>query len=317
MHVTIHPDSPIAIHDQLVTQISLLIAAGVLPPGERLPSVRALSMRLGVHRNTIQAAYRAVADLGLVVPQVGSGVRVADTSAPSPHNAWSEGVALRHLVGQFLSDARRHGFDDSTILEAISSALRPPDVQRIVVVDPHADVHPLHRQELAPWFTCPLDVMTFEQVTAQLDSLGDAVLLTSAYHAAILRQIIGEQFPLVVMTVNAADDVLPHVRQLPLGARLGLVSVSETLLRMAGEVLAGLKRDDLDLIPITADNTAGIRTVATKADLVLVDSVCAASVTALATKPVRIFPLIPDAAIQALMQHLPLESLIRPQAQTP
>jgi DNA-binding transcriptional regulator YhcF (GntR family) len=308
MHVTIHPDSPIPIHDQLVTQISLLIAAGILPPGARLPSVRALSMRLGVHRNTVQAAYKAMADLGLVVPQVGSGVRVADTSAPRPLTAWSEGVALRHLVGQFLSDARRHGFDDQAILDTVSSALRPPDVRRIVVVDPHADVHPLYRQELTPWFTCSLDVMTFDQVAAQQDTLGDAVLLTSAYHAVILRQTVGERFPLVVMTVNAAEAVLDRVRQLPPGAMLGMVSVSATLLRMAGEVLASLQRDDLDLVPITADNATGIRTVATRADLVLVDSVCAAVVTAQATKPVQVFPLIPGTSIQALMQHLPPET---------
>lgn len=311
MHVTVDPASPIPIHDQLVTQVSLLVAAGVLKPGERLPSVRALSQRLGVHRNTIQAAYKAVADLGLVVPQVGSGVRVADVTAP-PQNAWRDGVALRHLVGRFLSEARRHGFADGAILDAVAGALRPPDVRRLVVVDPHVDVHPLYRQELAPWFTCPLDVLTLDEVTARQDTLDDAVLLTSGYHAAILRRVVGDRLPVVVMTVNAADEALDQIRQLPQGARLGLVSVSETLLRMAGDVLAGLHRDDLDLIPITADNAAGIRTVAAKADLVLVDSVCAAAVTAQATKPVQVFPLIPETSIQALMQHLPLESLQSP-----
>jgi GntR family transcriptional regulator len=313
MSITIHPDSPIPIHDQLVTQISLLVAAGILAPGSRLPSVRALSMRLGVHRNTIQAAYRAVADLGLVIPQVGSGVRVADTAAPPA--VWRDGVALRHLVAQFLGEARRHGFSDEAILDAMQSALRPPDVRRIVVVDPHPDVHPLYRQELAPWFTCPLDVITLDEAAQHTASLGDAVLLTSAYHVAPLRQIIGNDLPLVVMTVNAAAETLARVKVLPQGARLGLVSVSSTLLRMAGELLAGLQRDDLDLVPITADNAAGIRTVATKTDLVLVDSVCAAAVKAEATRPVLVFPLIAETSIQALMQHLPLAALWRPAAE--
>ena len=84
MQVAINPDSPIPLHDQLVTQLSLSIAAGLLPQGHRLPSVRALSQRLGVHRNTVLAAYREMAELGLVVTQVGSGVRVADQRAATP-----------------------------------------------------------------------------------------------------------------------------------------------------------------------------------------------------------------------------------------
>jgi hypothetical protein len=268
-------------------------------------------MRLGIHRNTVQAAYRAMADLGLVIPLVGSGVRVADTAAPAPNQTWSGGVTLKHLVGQFLNEVRRHGFDDGMILEAVTSALRPPDVARIVVADPHADVHPLYRQELAPWFACPLDVLTLDQIAAQTEALRDAVLLTSAYHVAPLRALVGDRLPIVVMSVNAADTVLARIRTLPPGARLGLVSVSATLLRMAAEIIAGLQRDDLDVVPLTADNRAGIRTAATRFDLVLVDSVCAAAVQAIASKPVHVFPLIPETSIQALMQHLPLESLRR------
>ena len=45
------------IHEQVSAQIVFLIGTGRWAPGTDLPSVRALSQRLGVHRNTITQAY--------------------------------------------------------------------------------------------------------------------------------------------------------------------------------------------------------------------------------------------------------------------
>lgn len=52
------------------------IAAGVLPPGERLPNETLLALRFGVHRHTVRQALQALAREGFVQVRQGSGTYV-------------------------------------------------------------------------------------------------------------------------------------------------------------------------------------------------------------------------------------------------
>lgn len=65
------------LHHQLRTQLALQIRAGVLAGGARLPTVRALALRLKLNRNTVQKVYAALHRAGLLVTRVGSGTVVA------------------------------------------------------------------------------------------------------------------------------------------------------------------------------------------------------------------------------------------------
>ena len=69
--------SRIPVYEQIVQQTEELLLAGVLQPGDAMPSVRSLSVELGVNPNTIQKAHselerRAVT---LSVPGRGSFLR--------------------------------------------------------------------------------------------------------------------------------------------------------------------------------------------------------------------------------------------------
>lgn len=57
------------------------IERGELLPGTLLPSVRAVAVDLGVNRNTVVAAYRQLAQAGLVEARGRGGTRVADRTA--------------------------------------------------------------------------------------------------------------------------------------------------------------------------------------------------------------------------------------------
>jgi GntR family transcriptional regulator/MocR family aminotransferase len=63
------------------------IAVGGLPNGARLASSRALARELGVSRNTVVAAYEALAADGLLVTRHGSGTRVRAPRNPEKLNA--------------------------------------------------------------------------------------------------------------------------------------------------------------------------------------------------------------------------------------
>jgi GntR family transcriptional regulator/MocR family aminotransferase len=78
---------PETLRSQLLRTLRRAILSGTLPPHAHLPSTRALAQRLGVSRNTVLAAYEALASEGLVVGRAGSGTRVADgakDAGPTP-----------------------------------------------------------------------------------------------------------------------------------------------------------------------------------------------------------------------------------------
>lgn len=70
----------------VIRQIELLILRGILRPGERLPSERELSDKLGVSRPSLRDAIAELQDRGLLTSRAGAGIFVADVlgSAFSP-----------------------------------------------------------------------------------------------------------------------------------------------------------------------------------------------------------------------------------------
>jgi GntR family transcriptional repressor for pyruvate dehydrogenase complex len=70
----------------VVRQIEQLILRGILRPGERLPSERELSERLGVSRPSLREAVAELQSRGLLATRAGAGIYVADVlgSAFSP-----------------------------------------------------------------------------------------------------------------------------------------------------------------------------------------------------------------------------------------
>jgi GntR family transcriptional repressor for pyruvate dehydrogenase complex len=72
------PILPEKISQTVVRQIEQLILRGILKPGERLPSERELSERLGVSRPSLREALAELQDSGLLTSRAGSGVFVGD-----------------------------------------------------------------------------------------------------------------------------------------------------------------------------------------------------------------------------------------------
>lgn len=65
------------IYEQIVDKFQKLILSGVLPPHERMPSVRNLAMELSINPNTIQKAYERLEQKGFIYTVKGKGGFVA------------------------------------------------------------------------------------------------------------------------------------------------------------------------------------------------------------------------------------------------
>ena len=66
MTLEVDPSSPIPPYEQLRQQITALVLANALAPGDRLPSIRQLANDLGIAGGTVARAYRELESDGVV-----------------------------------------------------------------------------------------------------------------------------------------------------------------------------------------------------------------------------------------------------------
>ena len=71
------------LHEQVAAQIRRAIADGEAAPGDRLPPAGDLASVIGVNRNTVLRALRALRDEGLLEFRRGRGISVAGTRSRS------------------------------------------------------------------------------------------------------------------------------------------------------------------------------------------------------------------------------------------
>lgn len=83
MLLTLESSDPRPLYQQIAGALRLAIADGRLSPGERLPAGRDLADSAGVTLETVQRAYRLLAEEGLVSARVGRGTVVASGIDPS------------------------------------------------------------------------------------------------------------------------------------------------------------------------------------------------------------------------------------------
>ena len=109
----IDPPDPVADQppfDQLRSQIARRAASGDLPPGSKLPTVRALAAELGLAANTVARAYRELEADGVVVTEGRRGTFVTTTEAGSSVDARAaaeEYVGVTRRLGLSRAEATR------------------------------------------------------------------------------------------------------------------------------------------------------------------------------------------------------------------
>ena len=87
------------VYEQIIEGIEKNILMGVYPEGSVLPSLRELSVTLGINPNTIQKSYSELIRRGVIVPSPGSGTYVAPEAKARIREAAAEKLSrLEELV---------------------------------------------------------------------------------------------------------------------------------------------------------------------------------------------------------------------------
>jgi len=104
-------DGPLPLHERLAASVRRAIADGAVAPGDALPTALQVADALGVHRNTVLRAYRALRDEGTIELRAGRGASV--------RRAARAGDLLRAEIDALLRAAAREGIDPDETAELV------------------------------------------------------------------------------------------------------------------------------------------------------------------------------------------------------
>ena len=109
-----------AVYEQIVQQVERYVLTGVLKGGDKVPSVRSMSLQLGVNPNTVQRAYTELERGGVLITAPGRGAFVSEEGVKLLGERRREMslTELKHL----LAELRLAGMEKSEVLQFIEDA---------------------------------------------------------------------------------------------------------------------------------------------------------------------------------------------------
>jgi GntR family transcriptional regulator len=121
MDISVLVSSPEPVYEQIVRQVQAGITAGLLQPGDALPTVRQLANDLELNRNTVARAYKLLEDQGVILTAGRKGTFVRDDAAREVGRFKSDqaGRQVRELV----SALRGTGLNGAEISALFKDAL--------------------------------------------------------------------------------------------------------------------------------------------------------------------------------------------------
>jgi len=112
--IEIRPGRPI--YEQIVYAVKRAVARGSLQPGDRFPSVRALSQALSVNPNTVQKAVAELTSQSVLEVHSGQGCFVAEGEIPSKRDGVRK---LAPLLERIVVEASRLGLSEGDLRKAL------------------------------------------------------------------------------------------------------------------------------------------------------------------------------------------------------
>ena len=122
LDIAVDVGSPVPPYEQIRGQVAAYVSSGLLAPGTRLPTLRALAADLGVAVGTVGRAYAELEAAGMVTSRRRTGTVVAgqpgERATPPP-----EQRELRAAAAELAARGREAGVDVETVIGLVRAAL--------------------------------------------------------------------------------------------------------------------------------------------------------------------------------------------------
>lgn len=121
--VEIRKESGIPLYVQLAEEIRLLVHRGELRPGDQMPTVRELSVALGINANTVARVYRDLQREGLLALKRGVGTFVTEAKAGAAIGKKAY-EAIERKAAELVELSRRAGLGPGEISRLIEALMK-------------------------------------------------------------------------------------------------------------------------------------------------------------------------------------------------
>lgn len=238
MRLWLSKNSAASLREQLATQLTLGILSGDLKAGEKLPSVRELARRYGVHANTVSAAYRDLDARGWVELRKGSGLYVKQLQGAAPPDG-----SLDSLIESFLAETRAKGFSVAEVRARLEPLLGTTPIRRLLVAEPEPELRAVLVAELRPQVALPVTGVPLDGPI----NAGDAVTALLS-RGTQLRAVLPSGVPYHLLRSRSVPEYLQGQQRPEPNALIGVASASPEILRRIRTILsgAGLNADALE-----------------------------------------------------------------------
>jgi GntR family transcriptional regulator len=121
MDITIDIDSSVPQFEQLIEQVKAAVMAGVLKPGDALPSIRQLANDLELNNKTVAKAYKLLVRDSVIEAKGYRGTYIhpqARANCKFNVQDWTS-----RKLGETIAELREAGVTDSEIRNAFTSAI--------------------------------------------------------------------------------------------------------------------------------------------------------------------------------------------------
>lgn len=115
--------SGIPIYVQIMDQIKHLIAAGVLQPGQQLPTIRELAVELTINLHTVAHAYAELERDGFLTIQRGRGTFISDGHTEQELGDL-RAQKLQALVENMFAEALNLGYEADEVAQALADQIK-------------------------------------------------------------------------------------------------------------------------------------------------------------------------------------------------
>ncbi|MBI5087352.1 MAG: GntR family transcriptional regulator [Actinobacteria bacterium] len=116
MILSVDPSRALPVYEQVREQIRRMVAAGTLPSGTRLPTIRQLAADLGLAKGTIERAYELLEHDAVIERHGRNGSFVSDVTPSTEHEMTS---GLDAAAESLVVIARQLGADEDAVVEAV------------------------------------------------------------------------------------------------------------------------------------------------------------------------------------------------------
>ena len=250
LNFQIQSDSELPASKQLFDQIQFAIASGQYPPNHRLPSTRQLAMITGLHRNTISKVYQNLEETGLVESIAGSGIYVKNQAKDTTVKADSNTVNHTLTVQTGIDDLLDLGFNLTQIRDFFSEEIdwRIQCNRQIAIVVPQRNLNQgrVMELELSEALDVPIKLIPLEELELLLAETNFGTLITNRYFLKEVIDVVpANSFRVLAVDIYDYASELEIIKKLPSQACLGIISLSEGILKIAASIANSQRGNDL------------------------------------------------------------------------